>query len=87
MDKLVKEGYCFAKPGEVFAVYFPAGASKELMMKDEEGSYSVKWYNPRKGGELQNGSIETVKAERKVDLGNPPVEMEQDWVCLIKKVN
>ena len=41
-----REGdYCFAKPGEVYAVYLPDGGSTELTL--EKGRYTVQWFDPR----------------------------------------
>lgn len=85
MDQLVKEGYCFAKAGDVVAVYFPAGSDKSLTLKGEKGYFIVDWYDPRNGGDLQKGSVESVHADRKVFLGQPPSELESDWVCLLRK--
>ncbi|NQU25469.1 MAG: DUF5060 domain-containing protein, partial [Candidatus Nealsonbacteria bacterium] len=55
-DKLTTapNDYCFAKPGEVYAIYLPEGGTTELRL--EEGRYTVKWYDPRTGGPLQDGT-------------------------------
>ncbi len=87
MDQLVKDGYCFAKAGEVYAIYLPADSERAIRLKGDEGSYSIDWFDPRNGGELQKGSVETVLADRKVELGNPPSEPGKDWVCLVRKQN
>jgi Putative collagen-binding domain of a collagenase len=52
------------------------------------GTYSVKWYNPRSGGSLQNGSIASIVADGNdfVSFGNPPRSDGKDWVVLIKKI-
>jgi hypothetical protein len=81
-DSLVSRGWCLAKPGEVYAVYLPGGGSTELDLA--EGSYTVHWYNPRAGGELQTGSIEKVKGPGEVSLGNPPKDTDKDWTILVK---
>ena len=46
--------------------------------------YSIKWYNPREGGELQMGSIETVAANGIVEIGLPPADKKKDWIVLIQ---
>ena len=46
----------------------------------------VKWFDPRNGGDLQNGSKTSVKAEGIVALGRPPSEIEKDWVILVEQV-
>jgi hypothetical protein len=85
IDDLVKDGYCFAKPGELYALYIPAGGNKSILLKGGEGSYTIDWYNPRTGGELQKGNVETVSATRRVELGFPPADTDKDWVCLVRK--
>jgi hypothetical protein len=76
--------YCFAKPGEIYVVYFSAGASAKLDLSDASGSFKVSWYNPRSGGGLQQGSVAEVKGGAKVDLGGPPADPDQDWVVLVR---
>lgn len=78
--------YCLAKPGAVYVVYLPSGGSADLDLGDGAKAYTVAWYNPRAGGELQNGSVREVKGPGKVSLGNPPAEATEDWVVLIRAV-
>lgn len=87
MDQLVKDGYCFAKEDVVYAIYLPEDSERSIKLKGGEGSYSVGWFDPRNGGDLQKGSVETVTAGRNVELGNPPSEPGKDWVCLLRKQN
>ena len=82
-DNLVSAGWCFAKAAEVYAVYLPDGGTAALDITD--GSFTVRWYNPRVGGVLQKGSVETVAGPGKVELGTPPAEKDNDWVVLVKK--
>ncbi len=81
-DSLVSRGWCLARPGDVYAVYLPKGGTTELSLT--AGSYTVHWYNPRTGGELQTGSIEKVKGPGEVSIGNPPKDTDEDWVILVK---
>ncbi len=74
--------YCFAQAGSVYAIYLPNGGSTKL--KAGKGKYSVHWYNPRKGGELQAGSVKTIQGPGLVSVGNPPAEAKQDWVALVR---
>ena len=45
--------YVFAKRGEIYAVYVPEGGTAELDLSGVNGRYTVKWYDPRNGGELR----------------------------------
>ncbi|OAV43940.1 DUF5060 domain-containing protein [Lewinella sp. 4G2] len=54
MDELVEgEAFCFAQPGEVYAVYLPFGDATSLDLRGDavvgEGAVSLAWYNPREG--------------------------------------
>ncbi|MBM1105871.1 DUF5060 domain-containing protein [Aurantibacter crassamenti] len=50
-----EKDFVFAKPGEVYVLYLPDGGPASIDLKNNSGTYSVHWYNPRKGGELQRG--------------------------------
>lgn len=84
-DELTEDqkDYCFAKPGEVYAVYLPQGGSTKIDL--QPGNYSVQWYDPRHGGDLQKGSIESLSGPGEQSIGLPPGERKQDWVVLIRK--
>ncbi len=77
------DDYCFARPGEVYAVYLPAGDSTELELA--QGRYSVGWYNPRQGGELVAGTVETLSGPGRASLGRPVKDDGKDWVALVRK--
>jgi hypothetical protein len=72
-----------AKPGDVYAVYLPTGGTTKL--KVEAGRYSVRWYNPRSGGKLLQGSVSEVRGPSTVSLGLPPGDIDQDWVAFVNK--
>ncbi len=75
--------YVLAKPGEIYAVFLPEGGETELTLA--EGSYSVAWYDPRGGGALQVGTVETVEGPGAQSLGAPPADADKDWAVLVKK--
>ena len=72
-----------AKAGEVYAVQLPAGGTARLEVP--EGVYSVEWYNPREGGELQQGRVKSIKGPGKRSLGRAPSDTRKDWGVLVKK--
>lgn len=84
-DELInkKGAYCLAKEGEIYLVYLPAG-TKNAELKLDGKSYSVKWFNPRQGGETKNGSVTEIKGKGFAKLGLPPSDSEKDWVVLVK---
>jgi hypothetical protein len=74
--------YCFTKLGHVYAVYLPRGGSTELFLPD--AAYRVRWYNPRQGGPLSDGSATKVKGPGFRSIGTPPKDPTLDWVALVK---
>ncbi len=79
--------YVLADEGETYVIYLKNGGQSTLDLGSSEENFSISWYNPRTGGELQKGMAQTIKGPGKVQLGNPPSkkEREQDWVVLVKK--
>lgn len=85
-DELIAsgDGHCLALPGRVYVVYLPSGGTAELDLGDRDREYAVRWYNPRTGGDLRAGSVETVRGPGRQRLGRPPAEPEADWAILIR---
>ena len=78
-----QEAFCFAKPGEVYAIYFPDGGNSTLDLSDTPGDFLVTWYNPRKGGPLSNSF--KVSGTKAINLKTPEDQKENDWVALVRK--
>ena len=87
-DELIKgsEGYCFAKEGTTYVVYLLYGGTSTIDLKNAKGNYSVQWYNPRTGAELENGSVKKLEGGKIVSIGNPPSDPDKDWAILINKI-
>ncbi|MDX1285297.1 MAG: putative collagen-binding domain-containing protein, partial [Draconibacterium sp.] len=80
------KSYCLAQKGKVYAIFLPMGLSTtSLNLESVDGEFEVKWFNPRNGGDLQDGEVRIVKGGKVVELGNPPVDQDKDWVVLVKK--
>ena len=77
--------FCIAKPGEVYLVYLPNGGTTDLDLSVAKGAFTVKWFNPRAGGDLLNGSVNTVNGGGSVSLGNPPADATEDWLVVIRR--
>lgn len=76
--------YCFARPGEVYAIYLPSGGTTDLDLGTTAATFTVQWYNPREGGPLNKGTVATVTGPGKVSVGEPPRDTGKDWVALVK---
>jgi len=77
--------YCFAKTGSVYLVYLSNGGTSKLDLSKAKGQFRVKWFNPRKGGALRNGSVKLVSGGKFVSIGNPPSDKGQDWLAVIRR--
>ncbi|MEZ4700758.1 MAG: DUF5060 domain-containing protein [Rhodothermales bacterium] len=75
--------YVFAKTGQTYAVYLKNGGTTNLNITGSAATYTVKWYNPRAGGALQNGTVTTVNGPGNVSIGQPPSQTSLDWAALV----
>jgi hypothetical protein len=77
-------GQCFGAPGLAFAVYLRAGGAAQLDLGEDAGAWAVRWYDPRRGGELRQGSVARVRGAGRQALGLPPEPHDADWVSLLR---
>jgi hypothetical protein len=83
-DNLVSPGsWCLAKDGAYYLVYLPLGKSTMLDLSGLNGKYNVKWLDPVKGGNLQEGETKLIAGGSKTFIGMPPYETMQDWAAII----
>ncbi|MBB3696725.1 DUF5060 domain-containing protein [Flammeovirga yaeyamensis] len=80
-----KDSYVFAKEGDTYCVYLKEGGNPVLDLSDQEGKYSVRWYNPRTGGDLIKAKVKVITGGQKVALGSSPT-FDDDWVALVRKL-
>ncbi len=57
----------------------------DLDLSGANGSFSVKWFNPRTGGKLVDSVVRAVPGGAKVSLGTPPAEAGEDWLAVIRR--
>lgn len=76
--------YVLAQDGEIYAVYLPQGGSASLNVGGSSSkSFDVRWYDPRNGGGLQQGSVATVNGGGTRNLGTPPSSNNLDWIVVV----
>lgn len=80
----VKGAFCLEKPGEIVIAYLPTGTQNAKISLPGEKTFTVKWFNPREGGEMHEGTITSVQGKGFVAIGNPPVDAEKDWVVVVR---
>jgi hypothetical protein len=77
--------WCFAKAGEIYLVYLPAGGSATLDLSGASGLFTVAWFDPRNGGALKRGSVAAVKAGGPAALGPSPDSPTEDWLVVVRR--
>ncbi|MFM7181670.1 MAG: putative collagen-binding domain-containing protein [Verrucomicrobiales bacterium] len=77
--------YCFAKYGEIYLVYLPAGGTTTLDLTAVPGTFSVSWFNPRAGGPLEAGSVKSIEAGKVVNVGHSPRDGSEDWLVVVRR--
>jgi hypothetical protein len=77
--------FCLTKAGELYLVFFAKGGTTDLDLSDAKGDFQVKWFNPRQGGSLTEGTVKQVTGGKSVALGNPPTDVEADWLAVVRK--
>ncbi|BCX46192.1 alpha-L-rhamnosidase [Haloferula helveola] len=79
------DGYCLAKRGEVYLILLRDGSSEpSLDLTDSDDRLDVRWFDPRHGGGLKKGSVESVSGPGAQLLGKPPGSAEKDWVVIVR---
>jgi len=81
-----EDDYCLADPGNIYAVYLPAGGTPELDLGDTNDTFRIRWFNPRQGGPPKMGTVVSVTGPGKVAIGQPREDTDKDWVALVERV-
>jgi CubicO group peptidase (beta-lactamase class C family) len=86
-DLVVGHGvFALAAPGEVYAIYLPNGGGTRFDLGPQAGLYEVRWFDPRSGGPLREGSLRRVRGPGLAWTGGPPSEPDRDWLALVRRV-
>lgn len=76
--------WCLAN-SEVYVIYLRNGGTTTINLPD--GEYTAGWFDPRNGGDLQNGSRIGLTGGTAVQVGNAPNSENMDWAVVIKPNN
>ncbi len=74
--------YCLAQPGRLYLVYLPQGGATTLDLSDAEGTFSVRWYNPRQGGSLTLRGPQAVAGGQQVTIAAADPG-GADWLAIV----
>ena len=80
-----ENAYVLAKEDAVYAVYLKWGGTTTLNLNNSSKTYTIKWFNPRTGGSLVNGTVAEVTGPGSVSIGQPLTDQSEDWVALIEE--
>jgi len=85
-DAATSADYMLVAPGETdILVYTKDASTTETVDLGVAAEYTVKWYDPRNGGALQDGSLTTVTGAGTVSIGDPPGgAAADDWVVWLE---
>lgn len=81
----VNDQFCFAKENTIYLVFIPRGGTAQLDLSKAEGTYEIKWFNPRIGGPLQDGSAKQLEGSGIADLGMASGDPQLDWLAVIRR--
>lgn len=82
-DELITRGWCLAARNETYLLFIPTGGTTDLYL--EEGTYDIKWFNPRTGEGPLTGNKKSVTAAGWKSIGNAPSDHEKDWIVMLEK--
>ena len=87
-DELVEKGtgFCFAAPGEIYAILVRPGKSTTLDLGDSEGVYGVRWFDPRLGSFPKVEKAKELRGPGEQPLGPSPREPDKDWIALVERI-
>ena len=77
--------WCLAKAGEIYVIYLPEGGAATLDLSQASGRFTIRWFDPRRGGPLKSGRVASVAAGATVNLGEPPDSPTQDWAVVVRR--
>ena len=77
------DDYCLADPGRTYLVYLPAGGRTEIDLGSSQEQFTVEWFNPREGGELQPAA--PIRGPGWAEIASPPADETKDWVLLVRE--
>lgn len=82
-----EEDYCLAQPGACYAIYLPSGGSTDLDLGDTAAAFTIRWYDPRRGGPMRIGSTALTTGPGVINVGQAPDSTDKDWVVLLQRAN
>jgi hypothetical protein len=67
----------------MYAIYLPSGGTTDLDLGATTETFRIRWFDPRRGGLLQTGTLALTAGPGVVNIGQPATDSDRDWVALI----
>jgi Putative collagen-binding domain of a collagenase len=85
-ERVTNNNWCLWErdSGATIVLYLPNGGTTDIDLMDLVGTFSIQWYDPRLGGDTQNGTIASLSAGASGSIGDAPYSSDQDWAVLLK---
>lgn len=78
--------WCLGSNSEdAFVVYLKNGGTIDIDLP-AASTFTVQWFDPRNGGNLQVGSVASISGGTSTSVGNAPYDTSQDWAVLLSAV-
>ena len=78
--------YCFAKENQLYLVYLNSVETASIDLTNVSGNFTIHWFNPKKGGALQQTKIKKTKGGGITALGSSPDKNQGDWIIMVSKI-
>ncbi len=82
-DNFAKNAWTLKKPGSHYLLYLKNGGSTTVTLP--EGTWTIRWFDPRNGGSLQKGSKTKLQGGTAISIGTAPNNANNDWAVLLAK--
>lgn len=86
-NRISNGNWCLAERdnGSTLVLYLPSGGTAAIDLSGlSSETYDLKWYDPRNGGDLYDGSIKSVPRGPSRPIGFAPYNKDEDWVVLVR---
>lgn len=83
-DGIVNTGWCHGDEYENYVIYVEP-ENLGVLTIDLLGDYEVKWFDPRNGGSLIDGTVTNLTSGDNLNVGVPPSDLDTDWVVYLRK--
>ncbi|GAA4281727.1 hypothetical protein GCM10022260_21480 [Gaetbulibacter aestuarii] len=80
----ISRGSLLSDGTDNYIVFLAEGGTADIDLPGSN-NYIIKWFDPRNGCGLQDGSITSVNSGSAQSIGDPPNNPEKSWVVFIKK--